>query len=59
MISTYLIDLFRGFPGGRTVKLTVIVERNGKIRNKRIEYIGTAEGLKELAPVIERTVADD
>jgi hypothetical protein len=59
MISTYLTDLFRGFPGGRPVKLTVIVERNGKMRNKRIEYTGSAEGLKELALVIERTVRDD
>jgi hypothetical protein len=59
MISTYLVDLFRGLPGGRTVKLTVFAERSGKKRSTRIEYTGPAEGLRDLAPIIQKAVDDD
>lgn len=59
MISAYLTELFRGFPGGRNVKLTVIVERDGRKLSKRIEYTGTADGLKDLPLVIERAAKDD
>jgi hypothetical protein len=59
MISTYLVEMFRGASRGQTVKLVVIVERIGKNHTKRIEYSGTAEGLKDLASVIERVIRND
>ncbi len=58
MISAYLSDLFRGFPEGRNVKLTVIIERDGGKLSKRIEYSGPADGLKDLPQAIRATEND-
>lgn len=61
IIANYLTDMFRGLPYGHAVKLTIIVEREraGTRSYKRIEYSGSAEGLRDLGKVIEKGVGDD
>jgi hypothetical protein len=58
MIANYATDFLRGMPGGKSVKLDIIVESKGGKNYKRVAYDGPPEGLKDLAAVV-KSAADD
>ena len=51
VISNFLADWFRGIPGGKKVKLNIVIEpRIGGF--KHIQYEGNVDGLKDLPKII-------
>ena len=58
VISNYLTDLFKGIPGGRNVKLDIVVETRKKTY-KRIHYEGPISGLEKAAQVAREVSSHD
>lgn len=53
VISNYLTDWFKGVPGRKKVKLSIVVEQSTEHISKRIDYEGEIEGLKELLLIVQ------
>ena len=54
-IANYITDLFRGYGGGRKVKLDIVVEQSKKKTCKKISYEGPPDGLRNIAEIIKAT----
>ena len=58
VLSNYVTDFLKGFPGGPAVKFEIVVEKKGDRSCKRITYQGDAAGIASLAEVVGR-IADE
>jgi hypothetical protein len=54
VLSNYLTDLFKGKPAQPTIKASFVVETDALGTYKRVEYEGSAEGLRALGEVITK-----
>jgi len=54
VLSNYITDFFKGVPGQKTVKLDIVVERNGDMSCKKISYEGDVNGLILFVDVIRQ-----
>jgi hypothetical protein len=54
VLSNYITDFFKGVPGQKTVKLDIVVERNGDMSCKKISYEGDVNGIDSLVDVIRQ-----
>lgn len=59
VVANYVYELFGSLPGRRRVRLDVVVERDGSRTSKRVSYEGSAEGVQQLIPAVERALSDD
>jgi hypothetical protein len=55
LISSYLKDFFKGIPGNKKVKLSIVKEETKGKKYQRIDYEGDVSGLSELGDIIKST----
>jgi len=55
LISSYLKDFFKGIPGTRKVKLSIVKEEEKGKKYQKIDYEGDVSGLSELSEIIQST----
>lgn len=53
VITDYAKDFFKGIPGKREVKLSVVVEKEGDKSSKKLTYCGPPDGLDRIPPIIK------
>jgi hypothetical protein len=58
VLGNYITDFFKGRPGQKTTKLSIVIEKAGDWSCKTVNYDGDASGISEIAHVI-RELYDD
>jgi hypothetical protein len=53
VLSNYITDFLKSFPGPKRVKFEIVVERKGDRVCKRISYEGEASGITSLSAVVK------
>lgn len=59
VIAGYATDFFKGIPGRRNVKLSVVVEDKTKKASKIIHYEGDIDGLKDISDIAGKVFTND
>jgi hypothetical protein len=53
VLSSYLVDFFKGMPGSKRARLEFVVERKGDRVCKKLTYEGPPEGIRDLGDTLQ------